>query len=338
MKLANLSIEALFQSLNQALSPLYVIHGEEDLLRIECLDALREACQRQGYTDKQVYTIDSNHFDWNELLAEAASSGLFSDLKLLEIHIPSGKTGKAGSDALQQLAEHLPQDTVCVIVLPKLERQQYNAKWFTALSQVGQIIETKAIGAAQLPQWIRTRLQKYGLSIDEDALSLFAERVEGNLLAAKQEIDKLSLLYPEGYSVQLSDAEQAIANVARFDIFQLSSAWMGQDLPRLSKLLDSFEAEGEEPVLLLWALTEDIRTLIRLAAALKQGKTIQQLRNELRLWGDKQFLAAQAVKRISVARLMNALESCAQIDRQIKGAESGNAWNHFKTLIMSLAA
>lgn len=323
---------------NAPLQPLYVIHGEEELLRIEALDQLRRAAKAQGYLNRESHLADGTSFDWNALLAQAASAGLFADLKLLEISIPSGKPGKNGGDALQWLAENPPEDTVSVISLPKLERAQTQSKWFAALAKHGSVFEAKAVGPAALPAWIRERLARHGLDIETEALALFAERVEGNLLAAVQEIGKLALLHPQGHLLTLADAEAAVANVARFDVFQLAAAWMSGDAARTLRLLDGLEAEGEEPVLALWALAEDIRTLLRLAAALKQGKSVAAVRNELRLWGDKQHHAAQAAARISPACLVAALQECARIDRQIKGAESGDAWTGFRRLTGALAA
>ena len=310
------------------LQPLYVIHGEEDLLRVEALDKLRAAAKQQGYLNREVYTAD-NAFDWNEMLASANSMGLFADLKLMEIHIPNGKPGKNGGEALLSLAEnHLPDDTVTVVMLPKLEKAQTQAKWFAAMARQGVVLEAKAVSGNALPAWIKGRLKNVGLDIEADALTLFAERVEGNLLAAKQEIDKLALLHPSGSIISVADAELAVANVARFDVFQLASAWMKGDAVRTLHLLEGLEAEGEEPVLLLWAVAEDIRTLIRLAAALKQGQSVQSVRNSLRLWGDKQTLAPLAVKRLSVSRL---------IGRMIKGAEDGDAWAAFRQMVYGLA-
>lgn len=318
------------------LKPLYVIHGEEDLLRIETLDILRLAAKQQGYLNREVYTVDP-HFDWNEFIQSTGSVGLFAELKLLELHIPNGKPGKNGGEALIKLAERLPEDTVTLVMLPKLEKAQTQAKWFGALAAKGVMLEAKTVGAHALPQWIQGRLKKYGLEIETDALSLFADRVEGNLLAARQEIEKLALLHPKGSVLNIEDAEAAVANVARFDVFQLSGAWMKGDVLRVSRLLDGLQQEGEEPVLLVWAVAEDIRTLIRLTAALKQGQTIQSVRNSLRLWGDKQTLAPLAVKRIQINRLLDALQTCAKIDRIIKGAEEGDAWSEFKQLVTGLA-
>ncbi|MGF6148949.1 DNA polymerase III subunit delta [Kingella potus] len=319
------------------LHALYVIHGEEDLLRIEALDTLRAAAKKQGYLNREVHTPETAA-DWDGLLASAGSAGLFADLKLLEIHIPNGKPGKSGGDALQTLAENLPADTVTIVALPKLEKAQTQAKWFAALSKHGTVLEAKAVSANALPVWIKGRLKAEQLDIGADALALFAERVEGNLLAAKQEIGKLALLYPPGHTIGMAEAEQAVADVARFDVFSLSAAWMGGDTARTARLLEGLEAEGAEPVLLLWTLAEDIRTLIRLTAALKQGQSVQSVRNSLRLWGEKQTLAPQAARRIGIIRLIAALQQCARIDRLIKGAEAGDVWAAFRQTVASLAA
>ena len=199
------------------------------------------------------------------------------------------------------------------------------------------MVEAKAVDAQALPGWIRGRLTQHHLSIDNEALALFAERVEGNLLAAKQEIDKLALLHPAGHELGIAETEAAVADVARFDVFQLAAAWMSGEPARVVRLLEGLEADGEEPVMLLWMLADDIRTLIRLTAALKQGQTVAQVRNSLRLWGSKQQLAPLAVRRIATPRLIAALQECARIDRIIKGAETGEAWPAIRQLLVSLA-
>lgn len=332
-----LDMNRLSDSLKSGLQALYVIHGEEDLLRLESLDAIRAAARQQAYV-KESHIADGSHFDWQNLLANSGSAGLFGDKKLLEIHIPSGKVGKQGGETLAHLAENLPDDTCTVVIFPKLERAQIQTKWFNSLAQHGRVLEAKAVSLSALPAWIKGRLQQHKLDIDADALAWFAERVEGNLLAAKQEIEKLALLYPPQTHLNMDDVAQAVANVARFDAFQLSAAWWSGDSKRVLRLLEGLQAEGDEPVLLLWAVSEDIRTLLRLTAALKQGKTVAAVRNELRLWGDKQNLAPQAVARLSPQKLVDALQTCARIDRQIKGAESGDAWANLKHLLMNLAA
>ena len=322
--------------LSRPLSSLYLIYGDEDLLRFESLDALRETAKNQGFAMREAFFVDSKT-DWTEILAAVESQGLFSDKKLLEIHIPTGKPGVAGANALIDLAGKLNDDTTVVIFLPKLEKTQTQAKWFATLAKAAQVFEAKAVSAADLPQWIRHRLSAHDLQIDEDALLLFAERVEGNLMAANQEIEKLALLHQAGAVVSLEDAQNAVANVARFDVFQLSNAWLSGDVPRVVRLMDALEAEGEEPILLLWSVSEDIRTLLRLHAAFKQGQSMMQVRNPLRLWGEKQTLAPLALKRIGVRRLMNALQTCAMADQQIKGVAQGKAWQTARQMLIELA-
>lgn len=318
------------------LSSVYVIHGEEDLLRIEATDALRLAAKQQGYCERMAFTVDAQ-FDWSEIETALDSPGLFAELRLIEVHIPTGKPGKRGADALFQLAQKTMVDAILLIILPKLEKMQLSSKWFTALNKSAQVLEAKAIQAAHLPAWVRQRLMAQGLDIESEALAQFAEKVEGNLLAAKQEIDKLALLLPSGSLITMDHIHNAIANVARFDVFQLSAAWMSGDTHRLRNLLETLQADGEEPILLLWAVSEDIRTLLRLEGALKQGQSVGQVRNSLRLWGDKQQLAPRALKRIGAKNLIWALQKCAEIDRQIKGATEGNAWISAENMLFFLA-
>ena len=225
-------------SVDQALNPLYLIHGEEELLSIEAVDAICKAARNQAF-EREVYTVENN-FNWQNVLDSAASMSLFSSKKLLQINIPSGKPGIEGADALQQLANHLPEDTVAIIYLPKLERTQQSSKWFTALAKQAEVIESRAVTRETLPRWLKSRLQQHHLDIETDALSLFAERVEGNLLAAKQEVDKLALLFPAQTKLTLEDIRYSIAQLARFDVFQLAQSWMSGDAPRLMRLLDGW--------------------------------------------------------------------------------------------------
>ncbi len=321
-------------SVDQALNPLYLIHGEEELLSIEAVDAICKAARNQAF-EREVYTVENN-FNWQNVLDSAASMSLFSSKKLLQINIPSGKPGIEGADALQQLANHLPEDTVAIIYLPKLERTQQSSKWFTALAKQAEVIESRAVTRETLPRWLKSRLQQHHLDIETDALSLFAERVEGNLLAAKQEVDKLALLFPAQTKLTLEDIRYSIAQLARFDVFQLAQSWMSGDAPRLMRLLDGLEQDADAPVLLLWAISEDIRSLLRLRAGLAQGKNIAALAGPLRLWGEKKTLAPLALKRIGAKKLMFALQRCAKIDRQIKGAQSGSAWEEIRQLLIGL--
>lgn len=332
----SLSPDALIATLGKGLAPLYLVHGEEALLALEAADALRQAAREQGYQEREVLTVEAG-FDWSQLRDAMSSVSLFAERKLLEIRIPNGKPGTEGAEALQQLAAQPPQDTVTLITLPKLERAQQQSKWFQALEKLAVTVEARPVGRAELPSWISRRLKAQGQSLGGEALAFFVDRVEGNLLAARQEVDKLALLYPAG-ELTLEQLRAAVANVARFDVFHLSESWLAGDVPRVLRMLDGLMAEGEAPVLVLWSLTEDVRMLLRLRQGLKDGRNARDMARELRLWGDKQRLAEPALRRIGPRKLMTALDECARIDRQIKGVEAGDPWRTMRGLAGLLAA
>ncbi|UJB32566.1 DNA polymerase III subunit delta [Chromobacterium sp. Beijing] len=332
----SLSPDALIAALGKGLAPLYLIHGEEALLALEAADALRQAVREQGYQEREVLTVEAG-FDWSQLRDAMSSVSLFAERKLLEIRIPNGKPGTEGAEALQQLAAQPPQDTVTLITLPKLERAQQQSKWFQALEKLAVTAEARLVGRAELPGWITRRLKAQGQVLGGEALAFFVDRVEGNLLAARQEVDKLALLYPAG-ELTLEQLRAAVANVARFDVFHLSESWLAGDVPRVLRMLDGLMAEGEAPVLVLWSLTEDVRMLLRLRQGLKDGRNARDMARELRLWGDKQRLAEPALRRIGPRKLMTALDECARIDRQIKGVEVGDPWQTMRGLAGLLAA
>ncbi|SCK11959.1 DNA polymerase III subunit delta [Vogesella sp. LIG4] len=332
------SPEALKEQLaRSAPAPLYLVYGEEALLALEAADSIRAAARAAGYLEREVLTVEGGNFDWSQLRDAMSSVSLFASLKLLEIRIPGGKPGTEGGEALQQLAANPPDDTVTLIQLPKLDKTQQKSKWFTALEKSAVLVEARPVGRSELPAWIARRLKLQGQTLGHDAAVFFADRVEGNLLAAKQEIDKLALLYPQG-ELTLEQLREAVANVARFDVFHLSESWLAGDTARATRMLDGLEAEGEAPVLVLWSFTEDVRMLIRLGRGLQEGRTVRDMANELRLWGDKQRLAEPALKRIGGKQLMAALAECARIDRQIKGVEPGEPWHSLRRLAARLAA
>ncbi|OHX12399.1 DNA polymerase III subunit delta [Chromobacterium sphagni] len=332
----SLSPDALNAALGKGLAPLYLVHGEEALLALEAADAVRLAARQAGYLEREVLTVEAG-FDWSQLVDAMSSVSLFASLKLLEIRIPGGKPGTEGSEALQRLAANPPEDTIVLITLPKLDKTQQQGKWFVALEKAGLAVEARPVGRSELPGWIARRLKAQGQQLGSEALEFFVERVEGNLLAARQEVDKLALLYPKG-ELSLADLQVAVANVARFDVFQLSESWLAGDTPRLMRMLDGLMAEGEAPVLVLWSLSEDVRMLLRLRQGLKDGRQLRDMARELRLWGDKQKLAEPALRRIGPRKLMQALSECARIDRQIKGVEPGEPWQTMRALATLLAA
>jgi DNA polymerase-3 subunit delta len=253
--------------LQRGLKPLYTLHGDEPLLIQEAADAIRAAARAQGHTERTVHTVAGAHFDWSEVLASGSSLSLFADKQIVEVRIPSGKPGKDGSVALQQLAESVGSDdtTLTLVLLPRLDAASQKTAWFSALDNAGVVVKVDPVERGALPAWIAQRLQAQGQQVASGeegprTLQFFADRVEGNLLAAHQEIQKLALLYPPGV-LSLEQVQDAVLNVARYTPFKLAEAVLGGQLERVTRMLDGLESEGETPVLVHWALADDIRTL-----------------------------------------------------------------------------
>ena len=327
-------LDELDRLLAAGLAPLYVIHGDEMLLALEAADAIRAAARAAGHLEREVLTVEG-HFDWSLLAAAAGSSSLFADRKLLELRLPSGKPGTEGAEALVRLAARLPDDTVTLVLLPRLDKTQQASKWFKALDSAGITLAAQAVERRELPGWISRRLARQQQSLTPEALAFMADRVEGNLLAARQEIDKLALLHPPG-ELDLAALQAAVADVARFDVFQLNAAWLAGETARVTRMLAGLEAEGEAPVLALWSVAEELRSLIRIRIGLRDGKPMAQLLRENRMWGERQRLAEPALRRLGQARLQAALSECAAIDRAIKGAGPGEPWRRLEALLVGL--
>jgi len=327
--------EQLARHLAQPLSPLYVVTGDEHLLVQEAVDSLRVTARTQGFSEREVITVAA-HFDWGQLQAAHQSMSLFGERKLIELRIPSGKPGKEGSKALQDYCDALHDDTLTLITLPRLDRATREGAWFSALMQHGVVIEVPAVERTQLPHWIATRLAQQQQSASPEALEFIAQRVEGNLLAAHQEIQKLALLYPAG-QLDTEQVHDAVLNVARYDVFKLSEAMLAGDAPRLIQMLDGLRGEGEAPVLVLWAITEEIRTLAKIQQGKRLGRPLVQLFRENRVWGVRERLVPSALERISPARLRAALSRTALLDRLSKGLKSEVLHNDFWLEIEKLA-
>lgn len=322
--------EDLPRQLAKGLAPLYVIHGEAMLLSIEAADAIRAAARAAGYTEREVF-IAEQHFKWAELRNSAQSLSLFAARKVIDLRIPSGKPGVEGAQALQQHCENLPPDTVTLISLPKLEPAAYKSKWFGALEHHGLLISADDIALPALPNWIANRLQRQQQSANKETLVFLAQRVEGNLLAALQEIQKLALLFPPG-ALTFEQVSGAVMDVARYDVFDLSAAMLGGDAARYARILDGLRAEGTATVLILWSLADDIRLLARTSRALQQGGNLDHALREARVWGMKKPLVERAVRRFSPAFAERALQRAAQIDRLIKGLRQGDVWDELLQL------
>ena len=322
MQLALPQIQAHLQ---KGLRSLYTLHGDEALLVQEALDAIRAAARSQGFTERSVHVVSGAHFDWSEVLAAGGSMSLFADKQLLEIRIPTGKPGKEGSPMIQQLAQTAEgnDSTLTLFILPRLDNATKKGAWFGALEQYGVTVQIDSLDRAQLPQWIAQRLKLQGQSVvagqeGQNCLQFFADRVEGNLLAAHQEIQKLGLLYPAGELTQ-SQVESAVLNVARYDVFKLSESVLSGQVARVQRMLDGLQAEGEAAVLVHYTLAEDIRALKRVKDAMAEGKPLPMALREQRIWGVREKQFERVLPRLSASRLAQLLQNAHQVDGIVKG-------------------
>ncbi len=320
-----LALAQLGAHLQKGLRSLYTLHGDEPLLMQEAADAIRTAARAQGYTERTVHTVQGAHFDWSEVLAAGGSLSLFADKQIVEVRIPSGKPGKDGSVAIQQLVEQAQgnDSTLTLFMLPRLDFATRKGAWFGALEGGGVSIQLDTIERAALPQWIAQRLQQQGQHVaageeGQRTLQFFADRVEGNLLAAHQEIQKLGLLYPQGELSQ-AQVESAVLNVARYDVFKLSEAVLSGQVARVQRMLDGLQAEGEAEVLVHYTLAEDIRALKRVKDAMAAGQPLPMALKAQRIWGPRERLFERVLPRLSPARLNNLLQSAHQVDGIVKG-------------------
>ena len=341
-----LAAAQLANHLQKGLRLLYTLHGDEPLLLQEAADAIRAAARAQGYTERTVHTVAGAHFDWSAVLAAGSSLSLFADKQIVEVRIPSGKPGKDGSAALQQLAESAVgnDSTLTLVLLPRLDKQTKNGAWFSALDGAGATLQIDAIERAALPQWIAQRLAGQGQRVPagepgQRALAFFADRVEGNLLAAHQEIAKLALLYPAG-ELSAEQIEAAVLNVARYDVFKLSEAVLGGQRARVQRMLDGLQAEGEPEVLVHYTLAEDIRALKRVKDAVAEGRPLPMALREQRIWGLRERLFERVLPRMTDVQLANLLHAAHQVDGIVKGLKApgwpAEPWQALHRLAQSL--
>lgn len=325
----------LASHLSQDLKPLYVLTGDEPLSQRECLDAIRTAAKMQGFDERTSLTVERN-FNWSQIQAYGQTSSLFSSRRLLEINIPSGKPGVEGGKALQILADKPILDTTVLVILPTLEREAKNSAWFTKLEKQAICLTFNEVEAAHLPQWIAGRLARQNQSVSQETLLFLAHQVEGNLLAANQEVQKLGLLYPEG---ELSDelVREAVLKVSRYDAFQLGDAILAGDPSRTVRILQGLQDEGEQAVAVMNPLMWVLRPLVRIKQAEARGENINNAMTNARIYGDRQSLVKRAISRLSLRQLEAALQKLADIDRTAKGVMQGDAWLEISRLCFGLA-
>jgi DNA polymerase III subunit delta len=330
-----LTVDKLSQQLNKSLAPIYIVSGDETLLVEETSQLIQDAAIKKGFTEREIYYI-TPQFDWNQLLATANNLSLFAEQSLIELRIPTGKVNDAGKKALKEYAGNPPANKILLIISGKLETSTQNTKWFKTIEQAGIFAPIWPITTAQLPYWLKDRLNKEGLTATPDALQFLTERTDGNLLAARQEIEKLSLLYDKK-QLTLDEIINAISDSARYNIFVLADTILGGNAKRALSILAHLKAEGTEPTIILWALTREIRTLVNMAEIAKQGLPIDQILAQQKVWEKRKPFYRLALKRSNLNKLLKLLKNAGVVDRIIKGVEPDNVWDKLNQLTLGLA-
>jgi len=321
-----------FNTALKQLAPVYFITGDEPLQQGEVADAIRLAAKKSGYTTREVFSVEAG-FEWGELALSADSMSLFADKKLIDLRMPSGKPGTEGSKALIDYCQRLPEDNLLLISAPKITAATLKSKWCQALDQAGVIVQVWPLEGAALIQWLQRRAQKRGLQIGVDGIKALASRIEGNLLAASQEIEKLYILYGNE-SISKQAVENVVADSSRFDVFKLTDCMLAGRITRAIKVLNGLKAEGIAPPVIVWAVSREIRLLINIKIAVNQGQNKEMVLKNNRLWDKRKQIVSAAVSRMDIQVLQKALLLCSKADRQIKGREQGDCWETLLSLCM----
>ncbi len=331
----NVRPEDLEARLARSLDPLYVVHGDEPLIALECADAVRAAARRQGIDERVTFVVEQ-HFKWDAVLAANASMGLFGERRLVDLRIPSGKPGVEGAKALEAYVARTNPDNVTLVTLPRMDRATQASSWFAALAGRATVVAVQPVEREALPRWIAARLARQNQKAAPETLAFLADLCEGNLLAARQEIEKLALLLPEGV-LEHDAVEAAVADVARYDVFAASEAWLAGDAARVVRVLAVVRAEGEGPQLAVWALGEDLHAIGAIHAMTRDGAPLAVALRNARVWGRRQQAMERAVRRLRDEDVVRLLAALARIDALSKGLGRGDAWDELVALALALA-
>ncbi|MBL8258810.1 MAG: DNA polymerase III subunit delta [Candidatus Competibacteraceae bacterium] len=327
--------EQLAGHLRKSLAPAYLVFGEEPLQSLEAADAIRAAARARGHSERDCLTVEAG-FDWSALARRAASLSLLAERRLLELRLGDAKPGEAGARALEAYAARPAEDAVLLVTAGKLDWATQKSRWFAALDGAGAVVAALPVEPRQLPGWIERRLRARGLNPAPDAVALLAERVEGNLLAAAQDIEKLALL-AEGSALAAEAVLAVVDDSARYSIYDFADAGLLGQPERTARILNGLREEGVEPVLINWALHQDIRRLVALAFARERGQSLEPVLAEQKVWEKRKPLLRQALQRLSATDCRALLRACARTDRTIKGVETGSPWDELRANGLRLA-
>ncbi|MFT4519169.1 MAG: DNA polymerase-3 subunit delta [Halioglobus sp.] len=329
--------EKLPQQLNKELLRVYLVSGDEPLLVQECCDLIRQKAREQGCSDREIIDGGVSSFNWQDILHSATNMSLFAERKLVELRLPSGKPGAEGSKALCEYLEIASGDDVLLIVSGKIDKQSTNSKWYKALDKAGATIQVWPVDANSLPRWLQQRIRGAGMSIEEDALQLLCDQVEGNLLAAVQEVEKLKLLAKDA-AITTATVTAAVSNNARYNIFDMTDNALKGDASASLRMLHGMRGEGSEPPVVLWALLREIRTLYEAQLDCDKGQSAQQALDARRVWKNRMPIMQAALARHDSNSLALLLEQASEVDGSIKGFAGGKPWDNLESLVTSLCA
>ncbi len=329
----NLRPDQLAEVLEQQLHPVYLISGDEPLQVMESADRIRSQCRQQDFSEREVIDVDAK-FDWQVLKDEANSMSLFASRRILDVRIPSAKPGREGGQVLKEYATNPPEDTVLLLTMGKLEQSQKKSAWFKALDKAGVVMQCWPIGPDRLPAWIKQRFQSRGMQPSSEVIDYVSQRVEGNLLAAAQEIDKLQLLVGTG-KVDIDSVSEAVADSSRYSVFELADSALAGDQSRVIRILHGLHAEGIEPVIVTWALARELRML---AAVSTNKSAVDFALKQAGVWQNKLPMYRSCLSRHSTTKFKRLLQRCAKIDGISKGQQPGNVWDELQTVGYLLAA
>jgi DNA polymerase-3 subunit delta len=328
--------EQIDTHLRKQLAPIYFISGDEPLRVMEAADAIRAAARGQGYDERDVLTAQAG-FDWGNLMSEASNLSLFSQRRVIDLRLPTGKPGAEGSKALRAYAEQPPEDTLLLITAGKLDPSARKSKWVQTLDKAGVVVFVWPLKGQEFNTWVAQRMRQRGLQPTADAVTLLSDRVEGNLLACVQEIEKLYLLQGE-CEVDAGDILALVADNARYDVFGLLDSVLAGKAARSVRMLQGLRAEGLVPQIVIWALSRELRQLTAMATAIASGQPVQAVLSQYRVWpAERKSIVAAALRRLSMAQCAALLQHCARVDRISKGQGAGSAWDELLQLTLNMA-
>lgn len=327
--------EQLKAHLTRALAPVYLVCGDEPLQREESCDAIRAHARGKDYSEREILDVGAN-FDWDSLWRTTHTASLFAARRVVELRMPTGKPGNDGGEALTTYAARPAPDVILLIICPKLDAQAQSTKWFKSLEQAGVIVQIWPVEARAMPGWIEQRLRARGMLPTVAAVKILAERIEGNLLAAVQDVEKLYLLHGAA-PIDIAEVNEAVMDNARFDIYDLADAALAGDALRAARIVHGLRGEGAEPVLVLWALSREIRSLVSMAYEGKKGMGLDAVLSKHRVWEKRKPIIKHALQRHKPSHWQRLLSWCARIDRVIKGAAQGNVWDELLQLSLAMA-